>query len=394
MYNNSMLYIEDILVAIAENYLDKVNVSTQDHLILTSFYNIHNRGDSLTKSQGQLLLKILTKYKLFFSMSGLDYDDALKNPEWKSKFRSLDLTRKVFVDKDTNGRLWIYLKFPYQLKESFEKFSKTVPHLSSVWNHDKKARQVSAYDTNIMALNDFVSENGFQIDESFMELMSSYEEILNQQDTVLPSAIITNNRVVLVNASEETTSWFDEKSTGKIADDLLLAKSMGYVLASKPETIVEHIAASDATDFWIKNPRDFLEMIRGLAGKFALILDRSHTGTAWLKEFTETAESVGFTPDEIKICFRHDKDQGTDFNDWIKEKGYGGKVEDGKIYIFNHKPPKWVFKNPNEIKIICTNNIYPPTDSVTKDWFNNHYCVVYLGEITPSKHKDKKIVSL
>jgi hypothetical protein len=389
-----MLYIEDILIDLSENYLDKVNLSTQDHLIISSFYNIYQRGDTLTKSQGQLLLKILEKYKRLVEVAGLDYTDFLKNPEWKSKFRSLDLSRRAYVELDESKKLWVCFRFPYQLKENFEKFLKDVLNCQSIWDHDKKIRKIPLYQCKMIPLNDFLIDNNFKIDESFLEAMSLFEEVLDQQENIIPSCAIVNGYVKILNASEETKDWFLQNRYSNINDDLMLAKSMGYFLSKQPESQIEKIAADKSTLFWMRNPRDFLTMARGLSGKFALILDRAHNNYNWLKEFTRVAEDVGFPPSEIKVCFRTDKDRGTELNDWIKESGYGGKIEDGKIFIFNHKPAKWVFKNPREFRVLITNNIYPPTDSTTKDWFSAHPCVIYLGDIKPSKHKDNKIVDL
>ena len=394
MYNSSMHYIEDVLLELGSNHLDKVSVPTQDHLILSSFYNIQTRGDNLTKSQGQLLLKILEKYKVIFQLSGLDYADMIKTPEWKSKFRSLDLTKRVYVEKDTDGKNWIYLKFPYQLKDKFEKFSKDELNITGVWDPEKRSRKLILYNCNLIALNDFIIENSFEIDETFIEAMAAYEEILSQQENIVPASAIINGQVRLINASEEIQQWFQENSTGSVFDDLFLAKSMGYFLSKVPENVVEKIAAEHSTNFWMQSPRQFLIMTKDLSGKVALILDRAHNNYNWLKEFVSTARDVGFTSSDIKICFRNDKDKGLEFNEWIRENGFGGKVEDGKILIFNHKPAKWVFKNPREIKIVCTNNVYPSTDSITKDWFSNHPCVIHLGDIKPSKNKDKQIVNL
>jgi hypothetical protein len=389
-----MPYIEDVLVNLAENYIDKISLPTQDHLIISSFYNIYNRGDGLTKSQGQLLLKILEKYKSMFELSGLDYNNALKNPEWKSRFRSLDLSRKIYVEKDESNKLWICLRFPYQLRDAFEKFLKEVLNCYSVWDHDKKVRKIPMYLCNMIVLNDFVIEHGFNLDESFMEALSMFEEVLDQQENILPACSVVNGHVELLNADEEVREWFSQNQYGNVNDDLLMAKSMGYPLQKQPESQIEKIAAEESTLFWIQSPRELLTMIRSLSGKFALVLDRAHNNYNWLKEFTCVAEDVGFSPEEIKICFRNDKDKGLELNEWIKESGYGGKIEDGKIMIFSHKPAKWVFKNPKEFRMLITNNIYPPTDSITKEWFSTHPCVVYLGDIKPSKYKDNKIVSM
>jgi hypothetical protein len=391
MYNNTMVYIEDILVDLVNNYEDKVVILSRDSLIFNSFYNIHIRGDSLTKSQGNLLIKLLTRYQDAFLSVGFDYTNNIKEPVWKSKFRSIDFTRKVSIELDENKIPWVYVKFPYQLKESFEK---EVTVGNSLFDPTSKSRKFHIYNCNLLQINEFAEKNGFEIEESFLQAMADFEEIISQQENIIPSCSIVDNKVFLHNTTQEVLEWWETNRYNNINDDLMLAKSMGFVLNTLPTTLVEKIAANDGTDFWIESPRTFLSFAKDLTGKIVLILDRAHNNFNWLKEFTKVAEEVGFVSDEIKVCFRADKDQNQELNQWIKDSGYGGKVDTGKILIFNHKPAKWVFKNINDVRILATNNLYPPTDSVTKDWFANHPCLIYIGEIKPSKTKDRKIAKL
>jgi hypothetical protein len=389
-----MVHIEDILVNLVENYERQVVVSTRDSMIFNSFYNIHVRGDSLTKSQGNLLTKLLVRYQEVFTTVGFEYADNLKNPTWKSKFRDLDLTKRVFVEKDETGTPWIYVKFPYLLKEAFDKEVVGLTPTASNFDPTRKARRFYLYNANILQINEFAVNYGFDLDESFLQAMADFEEIISQQENIIPFSEIVDGKVTLYNTSEEVLEWWESNRCNNINDDLLLAKSMGFLLNSPATNIVEKIAAEDGTDFWIESPREFLNLIKNLTGKVVMVLDRAHNNFNWLKEFTGVAKTIGFTSDEIKICFRADKDQNQELNEWIRNEGYGGKVDDGKILIFNHKPAKWVFKNINDVKIVATNNLYPPTDSVTKDWFINHPCLIYLGDIKPSKSKDRKIAKL
>ena len=389
-----MVYIEDILVNLVDNYERQVIIQTRDSMIFNSFYNIHMRGDSLTKSQGNLLIKLLTKYRDVLATVGFDYTDAISEPSWKSRFRALDLSKRIFVEKDDAGTPWIYVKFPYQLKEAFEKEVIDSNSTTTNFDADKKARRFYLYNSNILQINEFAMNNGFELDESFLQVMADFEEIISQQENIIPFCDVVDNEVVLKNTSEEVLEWWESHRYKNINDDLLLAKSMGFPLIKLATTIMEKIAVEEGTDFWIESPREFLNLISGLSGKIVMVLDRAHNNFNWLKEFTDLAEGIGFTSDEIKICFRADKDQNQELNEWIKDRGYGGKVDDGKILIFNHKPAKWVFKNINDVKIVVTNNLYPPTDSVTKDWFANHPCLIYLGDIKPSKSKDRKIAKL
>ncbi len=84
----------------------------------------------------------------------------------------------------------------------------------------------------------------------------------------------------------------------------------------------------------------------------------------------------------------------TGINEWIKLAGVGGKVESGRILIFESRPAKWLFKDQSDVTLLVTNNVFPPTNVITRDWFNSHPCVIYLGDIKPSETKGQKIVEL
>ena len=96
----------------------------------------------------------------------------------------------------------------------------------------------------------------------------------------------------------------------------------------------------------------------------------------------------------IKVCFRDSSQSTSQLNAWIKENELGGKVQEGKIFIFNHKPAKWLFKNDISVKIIVTNNLYPDTVISVREWIKSHPCVFYVGNIKPSLQKEINIVDL
>ena len=99
-------------------------------------------------------------------------------------------------------------------------------------------------------------------------------------------------------------------------------------------------------------------------------------------------------PTDIRICFRQDKIEDRGFNQWVKDNGYGGKVEGGKIFIFQNKPPKWLFSDGIDVKIILTNSLYPVPSAITQAWMESHTCVCFVGDIKAAHIKDKKIAEL
>ena len=102
----------------------------------------------------------------------------------------------------------------------------------------------------------------------------------------------------------------------------------------------------------------------------------------------------GINHEEIRVCFRLDKQDDHGFNQWVKDSGYGGKVELGNIFIFQNKPPKWLFSEAKNVKIIVTNSLYPIPSATTQTWMDNHTCVFFVGDIKAAHVKEKKIVEL
>jgi hypothetical protein len=388
-------FVEDTFIKFYDLVmLDEVPLQAQDLSAASSFYSVILQGKELTQNQANFILKLLAKYRVLMLKSSFDYQHVLDNPQWKTPFRILDLSKKIFVEKESNGSIWVCVKFPYQLKREFDDEFEDKQHLMSSWDPERKLRQLSVYDANLVQLYEFALKHNFEIDDTFMIALAEVEEIWQNQEEVLPFSSVVANWVVLGNSSTETDDWFKSHSSGLIENDLLLAKSMGYHYSSKPRTMIEKIAASDSNSFWIKNNADFLSLCNSITGRVCIVLDRTSNTLDWLTQFITDADAAGIDRNEIKVCFRDSKEQNTGINEWIKANGVGGKVETGRILIFEFKPAKWLFKEQESVKLLVSNNLYPSTNQLTKDWVGSHPCVIYLGDIKPSEQRGQKIVEL
>jgi hypothetical protein len=388
-------FVEDTFIKFYDLVmLDEVPLQAQDLSAASSFYSVILQGKELTQNQANFILKLLAKYRVLMLKSSFDYQHVLDNPQWKTPFRILDLSKKIFVEKESNGSIWVCVKFPYQLKREFDDEFEDKQHLMSSWDPERKLRQLSVYDANLVQLYEFALKHNFEIDDTFMIALAEVEEIWQNQEEVLPFSSVVANWVVLGNSSTETDDWFKSHSSGLIENDLLLAKSMGYHYSSKPHTMIEKIAASDSNSFWIKNNADFLSLCNSITGRVCIVLDRTSNTLDWLTQFITDADAAGIDRNEIKVCFRDSKEQNTGINEWIKANGVGGKVETGRILIFEFKPAKWLFKEQESVKLLVSNNLYPSTNQLTKDWVSSHPCVIYLGDIKPSEQRGQKIVEL
>jgi hypothetical protein len=391
-------YIEDVFIEFIA-YCDRqvIQLSHQDLTASTSFNNVLSSGNQLTKNQANFIIKILQKYRMFAKMAGLDYSQALDDPQWKKSFRVLDLSKRAYIEKDEDGSIWVCLKFPFALKEVFEKEISPVvkDYSSSVWDAEERVRKLKFYNFNLVEIFEFLQKHQFTIDDTFMIALAEVEEIWQNSETIIPYCEKHFGATVdLINAPRETVEWFEQHRTCNQSSDLLLAKSMGYPYLEIPQNLVEKIAFSSESNFHLKSLDSFFEIYKAVGGPVAVILNKGDNSVNWVKEFCGTAIESGIDSQEIRVCFRLDKQEDHGFNQWVKDSGYGGKVESGNIFIFQNKPPKWLFSEGKNVKIIVTNSLYPIPSATTQTWMDNHTCVFFVGDIKAAHVKEKKIVEL
>lgn len=387
-------HYEDIFIEFYY-FIGSVNIpiQAQDLSPIESFFNVLSNGTHLTEAQASYILKLLNKYKNITAMHGFDFVSQLDSAKWKYPFRVLDNSKKIYVETDSNGVIQVCLKFPFQLKQAFED---TLQHvkIASMWDADNKVRKIDLYKCNLVQIGEFVHRHEFEIDDSFLTVLGQVEEIWNNQADITPRSVIQNNTVQLINASDDALKYWNENKTGKMGNDLILAKNMGFLLDKKPETPIERIASTKPSNYWIKTNEELLTLCNEVDGKVCIILDRVGKTTDWLSEFSKSVDACGIDRNLVKVCFRAEKNADTQLNDMIKNLGFGGKIEEGKFLIFNHKPAKWLFKDTESVKILVSNNLYPSTNGIARDWFNSHPLVIFVGNIKPSEHRNNNIVEL
>jgi hypothetical protein len=373
----------------------KISIQGQDFSPISSFHEKIINGNELTKNQANFLIKLLEKYKTLSAMAGFDYRPQLQDLKWRRGFRILDLSKKIYVEL-REKKLEICLKFPYQLKKEFEDEidnEKNI-HAHSFWDHEHKVRRLDFYHYNLIALYEFALKHNFEIDDTFMNVLADVEEIWQNSEHAAPHSEVTIYGVSLKNASEETQQWWAQHKTNDPHRDLLLAKSMGFLYQEKPLNLSEKIASRSENMFWIKDNSDFFALTKLFSGRICVLLDRSSATLPWLQNFVADADKNGVSREDIKVCFRDSKEVDRGLNEWIKIAEVGGRVETGKILIFESKPAKWLFKFDSDVTMLVTNNIFPPTNIMARDWFSCHPCVIYLGDTKPTETKGQKIVEL
>lgn len=353
-----------------------------------SFHDTIINGTGLTEKQRKYLLIILKENKQQSFDNGLDYQDRLQDPKWRLPLRIIDKSKRVWIES-SDELICVNLKFPFELREDFDK---NIESYGSIWESKEKIRKIPIYNLNLIQLNEFLLKHNFEIDESFNLALSEYEEIWQNYE-YRPYAIIENEQVKLINANEDTLNFWNENFKNDLPTDLILAKTMGYYLENPSSDVFQKISSVEENLFWIKDCQKVLNIFKKINGKCCIILDRVPDTFEWLKNFIKETDLANIPRSMIKVCFREDSSDSK-LNVWIKENNLGGSVASGDMFIFLHKPSKWLFKEKNSVKMLIINSLYPPTDKIVKDWINYHPFVIHLTDIKPSNFKEQKIVEL
>jgi hypothetical protein len=358
-----------------------------------SFYIALLSNKSLTKNQANFVMKILKKYKDVLVDEGIDADTLMKTLPWKKDFRVIDNSKRVSIDIDEDGIPWVNLQFPFAMKAEFDKEFNT--QVGSQWDPDKRVRRIPLYQCNFLKVEEFVQSRGFELDDSFMDYKDQIDDIWQNKDQYEPYSEIIDGQVILKNANTESTEAWNKEATGVVAEDLLLAREMGFFLRKEVySSIIERIAASSKNLFWTKDMTEFFTLYKQVNTKCCVILDRSSDYFAWLKKFVNTSDLNGIDRRELKVCFREDGKPNSTVNNWIKDNNVGGKVSDGRIFIFLNSPAKWLYKDLDSFKIIATNGLFPFTSKTLQCLLNHHSCVINISDDKPAKQKEIEIEEL
>jgi len=385
-------YIEDIFIVFYEYLIqNKIFPNTNDRVPLKNFYNLFVMNKKITHKQGQFVIKLLKNYQNILDSIDNSLIENICHPKWKNEFRSIDDSKKVFVELK-NNELFICLKFPYSLIKSFENNLSEIA-FSSFWDREHKVRKIKLSNQNFFAIDDFIQKHQFEIDNTYNILFSKIEEIYNDQENHRKKSNINNNKVNLVNADIFSTQFFAEHGSGRIEQDLFLAKTMGYPCSISTDSLFTKLCSSKENHFYVKDLSDFFKITNYVDGKICIILDKNSEVKEWIEKFHKSYIQNN-VKDKVTVCFRESNTDDAGFNLWIRNLNFNSKISDAKFYIFKDKPPKWLFNKNINVSIVATNYLMMPFNTTSKNFMISHPCNIFLGEFKPTIYKGLKIVNL
>ena len=358
----------------------------QDEKPIADFLKLILNNQPLTEKQGSYVIRLMKKYSHSVNHK---FDNELLNPVWKNTFRVISTEKSIRVESNE-----VIMKFPYSTKTFFlEEFNATVMDTmfmytglnmpqTTIWSTaDTKDYRINVNAINLIHLNDFVRRNGFDIESSFDEVISDVEEIWDQEADCTPCAIVSNNEVVLANATSDVDAYWEEHKTSEVPINLFLAKSMGFIYNGIPKNTIEQISSEQGNGFWTNNNLSFLELCAAIPGKICFLVDRASRVEDWFLEFVDAVNKSAIPISSVKVASKINTKYSKEITDTIKEYKMTTKVNTAKIVICFSQLVNSI--NLSEIQIIATNNLYQPSSVLVSSLLETHPCVIYVSDYKP-----------
>ena len=392
-------YIEDIFLLFSDLVIyERISFQPQDHKPVMSFRTIFKNKNQLTDKQAKYVLLLLNKYKRQINhYHGIDISSSLDDPKWRSTFRTIDYTKSIEVVRNEEGFLVAKLKFPYKLKDAFEKEFEKGFNSISVYDSEERCRYISLLGVNAVTLMDFCVKNGFNVSSEFSDYVDYVEEVWQNELNIVPHCIIDNNNVELKNVIDHTRNYFDTNKKNNVYHDVLLARRMGVHLITSQQDPIFKIAGLEQRMFWTNSMDKLADILsKSDLNKVGIIVDRSSNVVEFIELLLDSLEKYCYNIENIRVCFRDSNttEQGKEFNSLIKQRKIGGPIDSGKLFIFKHNIPKWAKKSSTMFDLMVTNSITVPSNLSTRHFINACHANITVSNYLPSVQQGTEIVEL
>lgn len=204
-----------------------INLARYDVNVLESMCDSVIDNKALTARQGELALKIITKYTRQLAQKEVDVSPVL-DPQWRLPLRIMDYSKKMYIENDT-----IMLEFPFNnsLIEGLREFRKDSQGKGE-WDKEKRRWEYALTEYNLSYLITWAQANQFEIDDESNKLnaiITAVEQI--------PFAIELEfeGNLRIKNASNSLTEYINEQCGGFGIDNLAklvdMSSILGYTLS-------------------------------------------------------------------------------------------------------------------------------------------------------------------
>ena len=200
-----------------------LSLARYDVNVLDSMCTAAIDGKALTTKQGELAVKIITKYSRQLAQKGVDVS-PLENPVWRLPLRVMDYTRRMHIQDD---KIMIEFPFKTELIDGLREFRKDSQGKGE-WNKEKRRWEFALTEYNLSYLKTWCETNDFSIDDETVRLHNIIEDV--ERTGYAVELDFVDSALVIKNASNTLTDYIVSNCGGFGYDNLPRLIDMAPVL--------------------------------------------------------------------------------------------------------------------------------------------------------------------
>ena len=382
------MFIEDLVLLVNDNHLDYSKIPSKDISLIVNVSKQLRNNVLMTKGQADLLVKILTENQHRINIPSLG--QSLESPQFKFNFRQLDMTRKIFLYG--NDRKSIAIKYPFnnKLNNLLNSISRTE------FDKKEKAYIVSLTQQNIFTIVEKFSSHDFVIDPEIIGWYEQIKEIKNNSELYVPT-VEFDNELVLKNANQNLTRYYNDNKSDSLLPNLFLAKSLGITISDtvrlevekeNPNDITKHLIYSEKSKFFISPKTASVSNIIGSlketnAWPLLVITDDNNLST--IENWYIDLINNGVSEKEISVMFRSNTNK--EMNTFIRSKNLNNLVDETtKVVFIKQKVSKVLLKIGFKPKVILGTSRYYAHFSAQKMVDSHPVVLYYTDQVSSLDH--------
>jgi hypothetical protein len=356
-----MKYVEDIILELSgvdQNGLwigkKPFEVSKFDLKYIDSFAISLIEGKYLTDKQQKLAIKILFRNKFeLINAYNLDADSFFSNPPWKNSPRSIDRTKKIYIDNNC-----ICLKSPYDqaVIDKIKLSARNYKNISFKFDTNTKLYTFPITEPNLKFL--VTNFENFKKDCKILELYEQIKIIEEHPELYVPMVCLENNEFVYKN----THSSIPAPSKNDLIQVLWEARKYGItVWDNEIESILNLESTCQVSKKFLKTPCEStyivdqqsicnLQLFKKLIESSNKILFAINGNDQELPKIVGQLRNLNYDTDQFCILFRSSNAKFNSVNKYIKENKINNKISDKiKFFFVDYSKPLTKLLLENEI---------------------------------------------
>lgn len=377
------MYIEDLLFTI----WNLGGLNRWDSGIVTSFNDQILRGNGLTEKQGNLAVKILSRYNGKLAVHYRQPVDAwLKNPQFKIQPRKINTDKKISVIPHSQWGKAIKVSFPYdQSKVDFIR-SKKNESVFAMWDKDDKAWLFNLCEQNINLVSNLAQGVEFDIDDEFKIYLQQANAIIQNIQNYVPMLVLKDGLPRFQNHPPQVP----QLETDSILEAVFEARKFGittfdeeisqYLESDKIElTTKKFIQAETTKSFIVDSSQISMNVLSEIVQHLSpcLFVIPGGSELAKLKLCYSFLKDLGVEDKEMSVLFRLPNDTGGELNQFVREQSINNPITENVKYLFvSAKIPKTLLKEKKQINCIVSLGI-ANTHYTIRDFTKNCPNLVY-----------------